>query len=66
MYIIKTEKGYIKGSVRSGFSFTTIAHARHFDRIELLSKFDSIAVDLKDHYGCEDVEAVKHGEEVRV
>ncbi|WP_299831497.1 hypothetical protein [uncultured Metabacillus sp.] len=66
MYVIKTDKGYIKGTVRGGFSFTTKAHARHFDRIELLSKYSHIAADLKDHYGCEDVEAEKHGEEVEV
>lgn len=66
MYIIKTDKGFIKGTARSGFSFTTKAHARHFDRIELLSKFDPIAADLKEHYDCGKVEAVEHGKEVGV
>ena len=66
MYVIKTDKGYIKGTVRSGFSFTTIAHARQFNRIELLGKFDPIAVDLKEHYDCGEVEAEEHGKEVGV
>lgn len=66
MYVIKTDKGYLKGSVRSGVSFVTKAQARHFDRIELLGKFDPIVADLKNVYGCESVEAEHYGEEVEM
>lgn len=66
MHVIKTDKGYIKGTARGGYSFTTKAHARHFDRIELLGKYEPIAADLKEHYGCKLVEAETHGEKVEV
>lgn len=67
MYVIKTDKGYIKGTARGGYSFVIRPEARRFDRIELLAKFVHIEADLKEHYSCELVESVSYFcEEVEV
>ena len=54
-YVIKTEKGYMKGSLRAGIEFVDKSEARIFDKLDMMAYRSSIVADLSDFYGIKTI-----------
>jgi hypothetical protein len=63
-YVVKTEKGFVKGDMHTGIEFVTeMESARQFEYTEMLLYADSIVQDLRKFYKVQTIDLIPISEE---
>jgi hypothetical protein len=63
-YVVKTEKGFVKGDMLIGVEFVTeMESARQFEYTEMLLYADSIVQDLRKFYKVQTIDLIPISEE---
>lgn len=56
LYVIKTDKSYLKGDMWNGVDFVEKENARRFDETDILLYWDSISADLTQFFDIKKME----------